>query len=161
MKLDDAVNGALAILLGAAIIIGSRGLPTVPHIEYGPALFPKLAGAGLILAGASLILRRILLAEGAVDGLVRLRAAGRRGAIGVLLVLGAILGYVFLAERLGFLVIAPIFLFVLVWWFDGRFGIALATAIIGTLVFHAFFYQFMSAPLPWGVLEPWSGHLTW
>lgn len=161
MKFDDALNGVLAILLGVVIIVGSRGMPQVAHIEYGPGFFPAIAGIGLIMAGASLILRRLILAEGVVDGLVRLRGAGVQGAIGFLLVLGLILGYIFLANTLGFLIVAPLFLFVLVLWFERRPVLAVVAAILGTVVFHTFFYQLMSAPLPWGPLEPWSGALTW
>jgi putative tricarboxylic transport membrane protein len=161
MKFDDAVNGVLAILFGAAIIVGSRGMPQVAHIEYGPGFFPGIAGMGLILAGASLVLRRILAGVGAVEGLVQLRSVGGRGVIGFFLVLGSILGYVLLARMLGFLIVAPIFLFLLILWFERRTVMALVGALIGTIVFHTFFYQFMSAPLPWGLLEPWAGRLTW
>lgn len=161
MKFDDLINGALAMLLGIAIILNSRGLEGVSHIEYGPGFFPSLAGAGLILAGLTLVARRLLASEGVVSGFVALRATSRSGLIGFLLVLAALAFYIAFAEVLGFLLIAPVFIFTLVIWFEGQLGLSLAAGVLGTVAFHTFFYQFMSAPLPWGVLEPLSGILTW
>ncbi len=161
MKFDDFLNGAIAILLGAAMIAGSRGMSRVAHIEYGPGFFPAIAGTGLIIAGLVLIVSRAVFASGAIDNLVSLRAKNWRGLLGFFIVLTAILGYILFADVLGFFIVAPIFLFTLVFWFERRLGLSLAVAVLGTFIFHSFFYQFMSAPLPWGLLEPWSGRLTW
>lgn len=161
MKFDDFLNGAIAILLGTALILGSRGMSQVAHIDYGPGFFPTIAGAGLIFAGLVLIFNRAVFASGAVDNLVFVRAQNGRGLLGFLIVMAVILGYILFANVLGFFIVAPILLFILVFWFERRLGLSLAVAILGTIIFHAFFYQFMSAPLPWGLLEPWSGRLTW
>ncbi len=160
MKLDDAINGALAILIGLAMILASQDMPKIAHIDYGPGFFPTLIGAGFVLAGLWLIVRR-LAGGGAVAGLVAWRADGKRGVIGFSLILGSIAAYVLLAPRLGFLIVTPVLIFILVAFFTRRFYLALVTALLGTIVFHSFFYQLMSAPLPWGLLEPWSGGLTW
>lgn len=161
MKFDDLINGAFVMLLGIVIILKSRGLEGVSHIDYGPGLFPAIAGFGLFIAGLALIARRILASEGAVAGFVALRAQSRSGLFGFFLVLAAVVGYILFVDVLGFLIIAPIFIFTLVYWFERKSSLSIVAAVLGTIVFHTFFYQFMSAPLPWGFLEPWSGRLTW
>ena len=159
MKFDGLINGAVAILLGLSMIIGSRGMTGVSHIEYGPGFFPSIVGTGLVMAGLTLIVRRLVAAEGIVEGFVASRARSRAGVFGFLLVLAAIAGYILLA--LGFLIVAPVFIFILAYRFERRLGMSVAAAILGTIAFHIFFYQIMSAPLPWGLLEPWAGNLTW
>ena len=161
MKFDDLINGAIAILLGGAIILNSRGMTGVAHIEYGPGFFPAIAGGGLVVAGLVLIARRVLTSQGVVVGFVASRASGRSGVFGFFLILALVAGYILLADTLGFLIVAPVFVFALVYWFERRLGMSLAAAALGAIAFHTFFYQFMSAPLPWGLLEPWAGRLTW
>ncbi len=161
MKFDDGLNGLFAVLMGLGMVLYSAGLPDMPHIDYGPGFFPTLVGYGFILAGSTLIVRRIVAGGGAVDGWVRLRETGRAGIMGFGVILCAILAYVLLVELLGFLLLAPVLLFTMIYWFERRALRAAVIAIVGTVVFHTFFYQLMSAPLPWGPLEPWAGVLTW
>ena len=40
MKLNDAVCGALLLLLGAVVLVHVQGFPKIPGQQYGPALFP-------------------------------------------------------------------------------------------------------------------------
>jgi len=165
LKFDDLINGALAILLGAALILGARSLPTVNHIQFGPGLFPTLVGLGFVGAGFVLIIRRLRAGEGVVDGFMQI-PAGDYGSTGfriasVLLVLGAILFYILVVDWLGFLLTMPLILLVLILWFDRRPLLDLACAVVATLILHTFFYQLMSVPLPWGVLETYAGVLTW
>ncbi len=161
MKFDDGVNGLFAVLVGVAMIVYSISFPAMAHIDYGPGFFPTLVGAGFVLAGGALIARRVFAGGGAIPGLVHLRANGLRGFAGFFVMLGAVLFYVLLVESLGFLLTAVIVVFSLVYWFDRRLWRAVAVAIVGTFVFHSFFYQIMSAPLPWGPLEPYAGILSW
>lgn len=161
MKFDDAINGALAVAVGLAIILAASGMPAIDHIDYGPGLFPTITGAGFVLAGLTLIGRRLVAGVGAVPGGVAWRGQGARSIAGVALVIGSVLAYVFVAPVLGFLLTAPVILFALVTFFTRRPGLAVAVALVGTVAFHLFFYQVMSAPLPWGVLTPYAGILTW
>ena len=63
--------------------------------------------------------------------------------------------------RLGYLPTAAVLLFALVWQLWRRPWAALAVAAVGSVLTHQFFVAVLSVPLPWGVLEPWSGALTW
>ncbi len=165
MKLDDAINGAIAIGLGWALIAMARNFPEVRHIEFGPGLLPTIVGAGFIIAGTLLIGRRLLTSRGRVEGWVSVGVSGNgrrfEGLAGAALLIAAVLFYVVTVGGLGFLLTMPIVLFCLIWWFDRRVSRAVVTAIAATFVMHVFFYQIMSVPLPWGLLQPVAGALTW
>jgi putative tricarboxylic transport membrane protein len=71
----------------------------------------------------------------------------------VLSVLGGLLAYVLLADKLGFhLTAAPL---LLVWMrlLGAGWRAALAAALVATVVIHLAFYKLLRVPLPWGVLE--------
>ena len=55
MKLNDAVWGALLLLLAAAILVHVQSFGKIPGQQYGPAIFPGLVAVGLAVCGALLI----------------------------------------------------------------------------------------------------------
>ncbi len=165
MKFDDAINGVIAIVFGCSMIVLSQNLPEVRHIDFGPGLFPTLVGCGLVAAGGFLLGRRLFAAHGKVIGWASFGSGDREtpsGGVGSMaLQIAVIVFYILTIERLGFLLTMPIVLFCLLAWFDRRIARAAIYAIAGTAVLHSFFYQLMSVPLPWGLLEPYARALTW
>jgi len=165
MKFDDAINGLFAIALGLSMILLARDLPSVRHIEYGPGLFPTLVGLGLIGAGLVLIIRRIVRKQGHVRGWVTVGfsvdPAQRSPLLSLGVVIGAVIFYISFVKALGFLPTMALLLFTTIWWFDRRFFRAMITAVVATWAIHSFFYQLMSVQLPWGILTPFAGTLTW
>ncbi|MGH1466377.1 MAG: tripartite tricarboxylate transporter TctB family protein [Cognatishimia sp.] len=161
MKLDDLINGIVFLVLGILIVIYAQTLPTMAQIEYGPGFLPKIIGAGMALAGAALIFARIWQGKGQVAGWVSFNGNGLKGIMGIGVFLTAIIFYMLTADALGFLIVAPILLLCIVYWFERRWKLALGVAIVGTVLLHTFFYQIMKAPLPWGLLLKYSGTLTW
>ena len=61
MKLNDAVWGALLLLLGAVLLVHVRSFPNIPGQQVGPALFPGILAAGLATCGALLVLKGLAL----------------------------------------------------------------------------------------------------
>ena len=51
MKINDAVFGALFLLLGVMVLVHVQGFPKIPGQPVGPALFPGLVAAGLAVCG--------------------------------------------------------------------------------------------------------------
>lgn len=147
------------------MIVLSWNLPEVRHLDYGPGLFPTLVGSGLIAAGGFLLSRRLITSHGKLPGWISLARGGgdtaSRGLCSMALQIAAIVFYIATIELLGFLITMPIMLFCLIWWFDRRIARAAIYAMAGTAVIHSFFYQIMSVPLPWGLLEPYARALTW
>ncbi|MGE5169129.1 MAG: tripartite tricarboxylate transporter TctB family protein [Rudaea sp.] len=155
MRLNDAVWGALVLLLSAGIFFAIRNFPTIPGQEYGPALFPGVIAAGLLACGLGLVYKGLAArrAEGAAwiawDPWIR----SRRHVVAFFVVIAINVLYVALVERLGFIAMGVIYLAALFTVFRVRARWVLPLAIVVTLVIHYAFYKLLRVPLPWGILE--------
>jgi putative tricarboxylic transport membrane protein len=157
MKLNDALWGALLLLLSALIFFTIRTFPTIPGQRVGPALFPGVIAAALSICGALLI----------VKGLAARRAGGETGhwlafspwlassgkVLAFVVVVAVNVFYIFAIDALGFIVTGVIYLALLFWVFGARARWNLPLAIAITLVIHYAFYKLLKVPLPWGLLQ--------
>ena len=55
MKLNDAVWGALLLLLATAVLVHVQSFGTIPGQKYGPAIFPGLVACGIAICAVLLI----------------------------------------------------------------------------------------------------------
>lgn len=126
----------------------------MPGQKFGPALFPGLVAAGLVVCGM------VLIAQGLRRSapLITLPEWVRhpRPRAGVLSVLLGLLAYIALADTLGFHLVGMPLLIVWMRVLGARWSSALPIGVIGTLVIHLAFYKLLRVPLPWGVLEEWA-----
>ncbi len=157
MKLNDAIWGALLALLGAAILWHVQGFPRIPGQNVGPALFPGLLAAALVVCGGILI----------ASGLKARRAApssapwtvapewlrSPRHLLAFAVLVGANVFYLLVVDRLGFLLTAFVYLAVLMWVLRVRVVLVFPVALVMTLLIHYEFYKLLRVPLPWGVLQ--------
>jgi putative tricarboxylic transport membrane protein len=81
------------------------------------------------------------------------RLRERRRALNAVLVVADLVGYALLSDRLGFFLVAPAFLAVLLWAFGTRPRWILPIAIVVPALVHYGFYTLLHVPLPWGLLE--------
>jgi putative tricarboxylic transport membrane protein len=156
MKINDAIVGALLLLLGVVVLVHVQAFPMIPGQQVGPALFPGVLAAGLAVCGALLI----------VSG-VRNRAvqpwyetadwmrSGRHFIAFTAIVVG-VAAYVWLADDVGFLIVAPILLFTWLSVLGVRPLRAAVIAGLATLVIWYAFYKLLRVPLPWGVLTDYA-----
>jgi putative tricarboxylic transport membrane protein len=149
LRIDRGVGLAL-ILLAAAVLWSARDFPNVPGQKLGAGFLPALIGAGLLLCGLALALRR---AGGLADA-AGSPAPDRAHSLSAWVILAAIAAYGLLADRVGFLLLAPPLLVALFRALQVRWLPSLAWAIGGTLLVHLAFYKLLRVPLPWGWLRP-------
>ena len=151
MTFSDRVSGVLTFALGLAVVIRTQGFPPMPGQPIGPAMFPAVIGAVLMMTGSVLF-----------AGSFRRRAASYeiaawmrrpRMLINFALVIGDLLFYALVVTHLGFLITAVIFVSVLMVAFGVRRTRILPLAAAMTLIIHYAFYTLLRVPLPWGVLE--------
>ena len=125
MRANDAVNGAILILFAAIMIALTASFPAFPGQKYGPSLFPRLLGAGLIICGA-LLVRRGLQARRAGERWLTpdpwTADPGKR--VSFALVLVAILFYILASEAVGFILCAFLILAALFLRFGTRIRFA-------------------------------------
>jgi putative tricarboxylic transport membrane protein len=153
MRVNDLISGAFLIALAVAMIAYTFTFPPFPGQKYGPSLFPRILGGGLILCGLLLMVRgRAQLAGGAP--MAGLDDAYRpvRGWASVALMLGVIAGYIVFSDAVGFVPVALLGLLLLLWWFGVSLGRAIVIAVVAVLVFDWFFGWLFRVPLPLGLL---------
>lgn len=152
MRRTDASVGIGLALLALAVLWTARAFPDVPGQKLGAALLPMIVGAGLLLCALGLIVRS-LRGKAYVDEAPR-AAAGSEHFGSALVIVGAVLAYLLLSERLGFLLIAPLCLLAVFRALRVGWRPAIGWAIGGTLLVHLAFYKLLRVPLPWGVITP-------
>ena len=151
MQRTDRWAGLALTLLGIAVMWSSRAFPNVPGQKLGAGFLPMLVGAGLLLCALALLVRSLHAAAYAGRG----ADEARREHFGSsLVIIGAVVGYIVLAERLGFLIVAPLCLVATFLALRVKLSHALLWALAGTLVVHLAFYKLLRVPLPWGVIRP-------
>lgn len=154
MRANDAILGIVIILTSVAMIALTTAFPPFPGQRYGPDLFPRILGAGLIVCGVLLILR----------GTKERRAGGRwleiadwvrepRRLGSFALMIGAVVFYLLAAERLGFVPTGIVILLALFLWFRVRAMVAVPVAVATVVVMQYFFGTLMRVPLPRGLID--------
>jgi putative tricarboxylic transport membrane protein len=149
-RVDRWVGLGLAAL-ALAVLWSARAFPDVPGQKLGAAFLPMIIGVGLLLCGIALVLRSMK--RGAYAEADRAPEVEEHFGSAVVIV-GAVLAYIFLSERIGFLLIAPLCLLAVFLALRVRWMTALLCAIGGTLLVHLAFYKLLRVPLPWGPLTP-------
>jgi putative tricarboxylic transport membrane protein len=169
-------------LLGAAVIVTARTFPNVPGQDLGASTLPMIVGIGLVVCALMLVRRsfnsaRYASAGGAASPAAAAAAAAAATTVGTapdgtplpplppivrsgerigppLAMLGAIMVYVLLSERLGYPLVAPLSLLIALLALRVRLPRALAWSLAASLVVHLAFYKLLRVPLPWGVVPP-------
>jgi putative tricarboxylic transport membrane protein len=147
---SDRWVGLALTLLGLAIVWSAQAFPNVPGQKLGAGFLPMIVGVGLALCGLALVVRS--LRGRAYAGLVDEVKQEHFGSS--LVIIGTVVGYILFADRIGFLIVAPVCLMAIFLALRVKWSHSLLWAIGGTLVVHLAFYKLLRVPLPWGVLRP-------
>ncbi len=152
MKLNDAVFGALFLVLSLLVLWTVQGYPKIPGQNIGPAAFPRIAASVLALCGVLLIVQGVR-PHGRAPWFQRGEWTSRPPQLiaFAVTVLGLLL-YVLASERVGFIVTGSVMLSALMVALKVKPATAIAVAVAATLAIHVAFYKGLRVPLPWGVL---------
>lgn len=156
MKLNDAVFGAILVVLGLAIVVHVQAFPAIPGQQVGPAIFPGLVAGGLALCGLLLIASGLKHRASQPWFVAEPWTRSTRHVAGFAAVIAAVAFYIAAANALGFLITGPLVLFALFVVFGVRPGKAAVVAIVATLVIWYAFYKLLRVPLPWGILTKFA-----
>jgi len=149
VRLNDAVIGAVLLVLSLAVLWHVKDFPAIPGQPYGAALYPTVVSAGLAVTSILLIVQGLRSGEPMFS--VQVAQGGRLIAFGV--TVGSMLFYVLFVDQLGFIVCATLMLAALLWSYGVKRSLIAPVAIAATLVIHTGFFKVLKVPLPWGLLE--------
>ena len=152
MRNTDRWVGLALALLGFAVLWSARAFPDVPGQKLGAAFLPMLVGGGLLLSGLALVVRATRGRAYAHEAGEEASKAEHFGSSAV--IVGAVVAYIALSERIGFLFIAPVCLLAVFLALRVRWRPAVLWAVGGTLLVYFAFYKLLRVPLPWGSLTP-------
>ena len=156
MRFHDAIVGLVLLAGGIALAIYARTLPQMSGQQFGPGVFPLIVGVGFAATSLLIILRGVRIGRGQKLIEVEPGLASSRGTLGFFAVLAGILLYVLLADWLGFLIVAPVMLLIVLKAQRVAWLPAIATAIVATIFIHYTFYSLLRVPLPWGLLTQYA-----
>ncbi len=151
MSHSDRNVGVGIVALAGAVLWSARDFPNVPGQKLGAAFLPMLIGAGLLLCGIALILRKPAAAQAAGASVA---VAGEEHFGSSALTIGAVVVYILGSDAIGFLLLAPLCLMATFIAQRVRIVPALWWSVGGTVLVHVAFYKLLRVPLPWGVLTP-------
>ncbi|GGF83759.1 tripartite tricarboxylate transporter TctB [Azorhizobium oxalatiphilum] len=153
MRVNDLILAIMVIVGGVALAAAASRLPPIPGQAYGAEVFPLLTAVGLILCGFALGAQALRSGAGPAIALgwARERAALMRAAAPV----AAVIAYMLLAPRLGFVLATALMtggLFVLL---RVRVVVAIPLAIVVAVITYYSFAYGLRVPLPRGLVEGW------
>lgn len=151
MRIHDSLIGGALLLLSLAVLWHIQSFPPAAGQNFGPALFPGLAAAGLALCSLVLIWQGLRTGQAWLELGQGLRSPRHLAAFAI--VIAGMVFYILLADRLGFVLCSLLILSALQWACGVRLPVALAVAVVATLVIHTCFYKLLKVPLPWGLLQ--------
>ncbi len=150
MKGNDAVLGAVFVIIALAVAVDARGFPDLPGQAYGSGTLPTLVAAVMLLLGAAQIVTglRSRIPPIRLDGWMRAPGAARRMAAVPLFVAA----FVLLLRPLGFPLATPPLLLALLLAMSVRWVTALIVAVAATAGIWLVFARLLGVPLPLGLL---------
>ncbi|MEP7327801.1 MAG: tripartite tricarboxylate transporter TctB family protein [Betaproteobacteria bacterium] len=152
MKVNDAIFGAIFLLVGVVVLVHVQSFPRIPGQQVGPGLFPGMIAAGMIVCGLMLIVGGIR--RRATEPWAETAAWMRSGRhlLAFAAIVGGVAAYVLLANTIGFLLLAPVLLWVWLTALQVPRKQTVIVAVVATLVIWYVFYKLLRVPLPWGVM---------
>jgi len=163
MQLPDRFTGTLIAALGSASFYYGSKLPPVPGQQVGPAAFPMVVGAGLVICGVLIALGVGRHFEEVAEADVAKHTAPEylepvpawKAWLAVLPPL-LLCFYALASEPLGFLPTTAIMVLIASFAFGAKAKLAVPLALIGPFVINMIFLKLLRVPLPGGLLPfPW------
>jgi putative tricarboxylic transport membrane protein len=153
LRANDVISGLVLIILSLAMIALTIHFPDFPGQKYGPALFPRILGVGVIICGLFIMWNGVQARRAGapwVEIAPWIYEPWRVGSF--LITLGMILLYILVSETVGFILIALVFLGGLFLWLGVRPVTAMLIAVVATVSIQYFFGTLLRVPLPRGWL---------
>lgn len=151
MKISDTVVGAGFVVAGALIFTGTLNYPTLEAGHPGPSLFPRILGGLMALFGGVLSVHGFR-SRDVTDEVAWLQLHRDPSFINAMVILAGVLAYIFLVDRVGFLLMGALVIFVIMWRLQVRLLTAAVVAIAFNTLVYFLFAKILRVPLSLGLL---------
>lgn len=131
-------------------LLATAAFTAVGDQPFGLMALPYLLLGGLGLVTLGLFARVLTIEKSEPD--IEQAAAPSPNLLRFLLVIGLVVGYIYIAETAGFLLTMSGLLFVMLWVYGTRWWISLLIALLFTPAVYVLFAQILRVPLPRGWL---------
>ena len=154
MKFNDTLVGAALLALALTILQTVQQYPVIPGQNIGPGAFPGLLAVLLAVCAVLLIIKGLKAKKreawvemgGWVKSWFHMR--------NFLITVACLLFYIYMSDKLGFLICATLILAVMFKALEVRTKLIFPIPLVTSFVIHFIFYKGLRVPLPWGVLMP-------
>jgi putative tricarboxylic transport membrane protein len=151
MKVSDTVVGAGFVVAGALIFSGTLGYPTLEAGHPGPSLFPRILGSLMALFGGVLSVHGFR-SRDVTDEVAWLQLHRNPSFINAMVILAGVIAYIFLVDRVGFLLMGALVIFVCMWRLQVRLLTSAVVAVIFNSIVYFLFAKILRVPLSLGLL---------
>lgn len=148
MKVSDGISGGLLVVVGSAVLLHVRSFPSPPPPAYGPATFPTLIGLIIVVCGVVLIVRAVIARQRVVSASIGEWVRSPRHIGNLTIAILGVLGFVFLADRIGFLAFTTFFLASAYIWLGVRWYRAIPLSFLGAYLVQLLFSDLLRISLP-------------
>ncbi len=151
MKVSDTVVGAGFVVAGALIFSGTLNYPTLEAGHPGPSLFPRILAGLMAIFGSFLSVQGIRTRD-MTDEVAWLQLHRNPSFINAMVILAGVLAYIFLVDRVGFLLMGALVIFVCMWRLQVRLLTSAVVAVIFNSIVYFLFAKILRVPLSLGLL---------
>src|SRR5690606_36565690 len=151
--------GTFFVLFGSIVLYLALSLPqplTATRIAYGPGFFPKILGAVILLCGLLMAIKGRDFTDDE-DHSRQLGDWSQYTRLVIVITLTTI--YIWFSDEIGFLILAPFILFVLLMIGRVSFIQSLLISIVAPIIIYGLFAKLLLVPLPLGLLSPFGAYL--
>jgi putative tricarboxylic transport membrane protein len=149
-KIAEIIWAILFIILAAVFYYLSMGLRASPGPDVGGAFYPRLLIYATFILSLKLIYNALKREEESTESLFDFENGGFWNVISVIIISFI---YLFLLDIVGFLLLTPIYLFLLLTIIEAKtFGYRILISVLTTIIVMYVFQNFLNVPFPSGIL---------
>lgn len=155
MKFNDAIAGALFVVLAICVFVYAGTFPAMRGVAYGPDLFPRIIAVMMGVGGAMLIVGGLRPA-GRQPWLQLADWARKPKSYGLFAaVVGSMVFYILASDRLGFLLSSFLMMsgLLLVTRGPSRLVSSFVVAAVVSAGIYLIFARMLRVPMPYGFVE--------
>jgi len=156
LKKRDIIPALIWIIIGLVVMIVSYQMSLGTLHTPGPGMLPFILGSLLVILSLSISIKSLTLFKKTSSGNSEAGIWAEIEFKNILIIVVSLVAYALMLEKIGFLITAFLFLFVLFSVFDSRRWIfALGASLLTVSVTYTLFVLALQVELPSGILRLW------